>query len=62
MDWPAIGAWAGDKGPYVFVIGVLTSLLWRLSNRFFAQQDMVMEALIVAKKSASIAESQSTKE
>lgn len=54
MDWSAIGSWAGDNGPYVGIIFAQWGIMWRLLDRFFAQQDMVMRALDLAKRSSDV--------
>ena len=55
MDWPQIGKWAGDQGPLIGIIFAQWAIIWRLLNRFFAQQDMVMKALDLAKRSTDVA-------
>lgn len=62
MDWIGIGQWAGDNGPWVAIIGLQWAIIWRLLNRFFAQQDMVMKAMDVAERSTRIAQDQVTDE
>lgn len=56
MDWASIGQWAGDKGPYVAIIGAQWGVIWKLLNRFFAQQEVVMKALNLAERTSDIAE------
>lgn len=56
MDWAELGKWVGNNGPLVAVIGVQWGIIWRLLDRFFAQQDLLMKALQVADRSAGVAE------
>ncbi len=56
MDWAGIGKWAGEHGPFVGIIGLQWAVIWRLLNRFFAQQDVVMKAMHVAERSAEVVE------
>lgn len=56
MDWSGIGAWAGDKGPFVAIIGLQMGIIWRLLNRFFAQQDVTLRLMQVAERTAEITE------
>ena len=62
MDWIGIGQWAGDNGPLLGIIGLQWAIIWRLLDRFFAQQDMVMKALEVAERSTKVAQDRVTHE
>jgi hypothetical protein len=55
MDWPTIGGWAGEHGPWVGIILAQWAVIWRLLNRFFAQQDMVMKALSLTDRATQVA-------
>jgi len=50
MDLSAIGSWAGEHGPYVGIIALQWGIIWKLLNRFFAQQEIVMRAVNLADK------------
>ncbi len=56
MDLSGLGSWLGDNGPLVGIIGLQWAIIWRLLNRFFAQQDLVMKALRVAERNTEVAE------
>lgn len=56
MNWGDIGRWAGENGPFMGIIGLQWAVIWRLLNRFFAQQDLVMKALQVAERNSEVAE------
>jgi len=58
MDLGPIGAWAGQHGPFVGIIILQWGVIWRLLNRFFAQQEMVMKALSVADRATEVARTQ----
>lgn len=56
MDMLAIGKWAGENGPLIGIIGLQWAVIWRLLNRFFQQQDLVMKAMHVAERSTEVIE------
>ncbi|MEW9855938.1 hypothetical protein [Novosphingobium sp. M1R2S20] len=56
MDLSGLGPWLGENGPLVGIIGLQWAVIWRLLNRFFAQQDLVMKAMHVAERSAEVVE------
>lgn len=51
-----IGRWAGEHGPFVGIIVLQWGVIWKLLNRFFAQQDMVMKAINLAERQTEVAE------
>lgn len=51
MDWPVIGEWAGDKGPYLAIIIAQFRIIWMLLDRFFAQQKILTDAIKIAASS-----------
>lgn len=51
MDMSAIGAWAGDHGPYLAIIAFLCRIIHVLLSRFLAQQDQVLRLIHAAERS-----------
>lgn len=56
MDWGNIGAWAGDKGPYLAIIGLQFRIIWLFLDRFFAQQKVMTDLLEVNKRAVNTLE------
>jgi hypothetical protein len=56
MDWPAIGAWAGDKGPYLAIIVGQWAIIWRLLARFFDQQTIMFDQAQTNSRALELAE------
>jgi hypothetical protein len=60
MDWVALGKLAGGNGPLVTlllgIIGLQWGIIWKLLNRFFAQQDLTIQSLRVADRTTQVAE------
>lgn len=56
MDLSGIARWTGQYGPFVAIIGLQWAIIWRLLNRFFQQQDLVMRTITLAERSTEVAE------
>lgn len=55
LDLSAIGAWAGNYGPFLGVIVLQFRIIWMLLDRFFAQQKILTDALEVNAKAIDAA-------
>lgn len=56
MDLSGIGAWAGDKGPYLMIIGFLCTLVRILVSRLLAQQEIMIRAVMMTQRTTEVAE------
>lgn len=56
MDISAIGAWAGQHGPWLAVILAQWQVIRVLLSRLLAQQDIVIKAMIVTQRNSEVAE------
>lgn len=58
LDITAIGEWAADKGPYLFVIAILSRMVLKMQDRFSAQQEVVLEMMRSQDRAVTVLERQ----